>query len=160
MPEQGTKPQQGTVLMGIDPATGTAYFCSIDPLTGNLLTQLATTPTITLGSVALLAGTAKVGTVLVEDQDLIFDHTNGTKTSVTTSATVLTPPAGCKFARITSDVAIYVNTAGAAAVDDGTSTLIPANTPTVIPVVAATAVKALSSSGTAVVRVTPMKARP
>lgn len=39
MPEQGTKPQQGTALMGIDPATGIAYFLAIDPATGQLVVQ-------------------------------------------------------------------------------------------------------------------------
>ena len=96
---------------------------------------------------------------LATNQDPIFDHANGTKTSVTASATVLTPPTGCRFARISSDVDIFVNTAGATAVDDGTSIRIVANQPEIIPVVAGTAVKALSSSGTAVVRCTPMKAR-
>lgn len=93
------------------------------------------------------------------DQDPIFDHTNGTKTSVTASATIITPPASCKYLRISSDVDLFVNTAGSAAVDDGTSIRIVANSPEVIPVVAATAVKALSSAGTATVRCTPLKVR-
>jgi hypothetical protein len=93
------------------------------------------------------------------DQDPIFDHTNGTKTSVTVSATVITPPAGCKYVRISTDVDAFINTAGSAAVDDGTSIRIVANQPEIIPVVAATAVKALSSSGTATIRCTPMKVR-
>lgn len=94
-----------------------------------------------------------------KDQDPIYDHANGTKTSVTTSATVITPPAGCKFLRISSDVDVFVNTAGSAAVDDGTSIRIVANSPEVIPVTAATAVVALSSSGTATVRCMPYKER-
>src|SRR5665213_2642462 len=55
------------------------------------------------------------------DQDPIFDHTNGTKSSVTVSATIITPPAGCKFIRISADTDVFVNTAGNTAVDDGTS---------------------------------------
>lgn len=93
------------------------------------------------------------------DQDPIFDHANGTKTSVTTSATIITTGSAHKYLRIVSDVDIYVNTAGSAAVDDGTSTLIKANLPEIIPVPVSTAIKALSSSGTAVVRCTPMKVR-
>jgi hypothetical protein len=93
------------------------------------------------------------------DQDPIFDHANGTKTSVTTSAIIITPPASCKFVRISTDVDVYVNTAGNAAVDDGTAIRIVANQPEVIPVTAAVAVYALSSSGTAVVRCTPLKTR-
>jgi hypothetical protein len=93
------------------------------------------------------------------DQDPIFDHANGTKTSVTASVTIITTPAGCKYLRISSDVDLFVNTAGSAAVDDGTSIRIVANSPEVIPVVPATAVKALSSAGTATVRCTPLKVR-
>lgn len=104
-----------------------------------------------------VGGTVAAG--LSTDQDPIFDHTNGTKSSVTTSATIITPPAACKYLRISTDVDIYVNTAGATAVDDGTSIRIVANSPEVIPVVAGTAVKALSSSGTATVRCTPLKVR-
>jgi hypothetical protein len=100
-----------------------------------------------------------VSTSSSSDQDPIFDHANGTKTSVTVSATVLVPPAGCKFARISADVDVFVNTAGSTAVDDGTSLRIVANQPEVLPVTASVAVKALSSSGTAVVRCTPMKVR-
>lgn len=92
-------------------------------------------------------------------QNPIFDHTNGTKTSVTTSATIITPPTGCQFIRLSTDVDIYVNTAGSTAVDDGTSIRVVANSPEIIPVVAATAVKALSSAGTATVRCTPFKVR-
>lgn len=101
----------------------------------------------------LLAGTTSSA------QDPIFDHANGTKTSVTTSATIITPPTGCKYLRISTDVDAYINTAGSAAVDDGTSIRIVANVPEVIPVTAGTVVKALSSSGTAVIRCTPLKSR-
>ena len=93
------------------------------------------------------------------DQDPIFDHANGTKTSVTTSAGVITPPTGCKYVRISSDVNIYVNTNNAAAVDDGTSILIFASQPETIPVQAGVQVRALSASGTATVRCMPLKVR-
>lgn len=101
-----------------------------------------------------------VSAVLDQSATPIYDHANGTKNSVTTTATVLTPPAGCYLARISTDVDIFVNAAGSAAVDNGTSIRIIANMPEIIPVTAATAVNALSSSGTAVVRCTPLKARP
>jgi hypothetical protein len=94
------------------------------------------------------------------DQDPVFDTANGTKTSVTSSATVLTPPAGCKYCRISTDADIVVNTNGATAVDDGTAARIIAGLPEIIPVIAGTAVKALSLSGTATVRCTPLKSRP
>jgi hypothetical protein len=106
------------------------------------------------------AGTNNIGKVSpADDQDPIFDMANGTKTSVTTSATVITPPTGCKYVRIGADVDIFVNTAGATAVDDGTSIRIIAGQPEIVPVTAGTAVKALSSSGTAIVRCMPLKAR-
>jgi hypothetical protein len=93
------------------------------------------------------------------DQDPIFDHAAGVKTNVTVSVTIVTPPIFCKFVRISSDVDIFVNTAGNTAVDDGTSIRIVANIPEVIPVTAEVPVKALSSAGTAVVRATPLKMR-
>lgn len=37
MAEQGSKPQVGTPIMGIDPTTGTAYFFTVDPSTGKIL---------------------------------------------------------------------------------------------------------------------------
>jgi hypothetical protein len=111
------------------------------------------------GTGGLGSSTNPVSSSPSTDQDPIFDHANGTKTSVTTSATIITPPAACKFLRISTDVDIFVNTAGSAAVDDGTSIRVVANQPEIIPVVAATAVKALSSGGTATVRCTPMKVR-
>jgi hypothetical protein len=101
----------------------------------------------------------QVVSVPAGDQDPIFDHANGTKFTVTASVTVLTPPAGCKYARISADADIVVNTAGSNAVDDGTAIRIVAGLPEVIPVTALVAVKALSLSGTAVVRCTPLKAR-
>lgn len=93
------------------------------------------------------------------DQNPIFDHANGTKTSVTTTTTIITTGAGHTFLRISTDVDLFVNTAGSAAVDDGTSIRIVANQPEVIPVPPSTAIKALSSSGTATVRCTPLKVR-
>lgn len=130
-----------------------------------------------LSGVVLATGTASIGKVGLQitgsdvaysnpvpidlplSQDPIFDNTNGTKTSVTTSALIITPPAGCKFIRIATDVNIFVNASNAAAVDDGTSILIFANQPEVIPVTPGIIVRALSSSGTATVRCMPLKAR-
>lgn len=93
------------------------------------------------------------------DQDPIFNHAAGVKVAVTTSVALFTPPAGCKFARISTDVDIVVNTANAAAVDDGTAVRIVANLPEVIPVTAGIQVRALSLGASATVRCTPLKAR-
>jgi hypothetical protein len=93
------------------------------------------------------------------DQDPILDHANGVKASITASAQVLIPPAGCKYVRISSDVDVFVNTAGQTAVDNGTSIRLLANVPEIIPVTAGVPLVALSSAGVAVVRCTPLKSR-
>jgi hypothetical protein len=91
--------------------------------------------------------------------DPVYNNALGTKTSVTTSAIVITPPSGCRFVRISTDADVVINTAGAAAVDNGTATRIIGGVPEIVPVTAGTPVYALSLSGTAVVRVTPLKNR-
>lgn len=94
------------------------------------------------------------------DQDPIFDHANGVKNAaVTASATILTPPAGCKFARITSDVTCFVRTDAGVAADDAFSVVVFANIPEIVPVTAAVDVKAYAGSS-AVIRCMPFKARP
>lgn len=98
------------------------------------------------------------------DQDPEFDHANGTKTSVTTSAAVITPPSNCKFCRISTDVDCFINTnvdgkvPVFAAVDDGTSLLLSGGTADIFPVKGGRPVWALST-GTSVVRCTPLKPR-
>ena len=93
------------------------------------------------------------------DQDPVFDEANGTKTSLTMSAILITPPGGCKFVRIITDTDIVINTKNSAAVDDGTGVYIAANTPEIVPVTGGIAVFGLSTSGTAVVHCTPLKNR-
>jgi hypothetical protein len=96
------------------------------------------------------------------DQDPIFDHAEGTKESVGTGddVDVLTPPTGCKYARIMSDKNIVITTDGStAAADDAAAVLILANQPEIVPVTAAAVVKALSLDGTATVRCMPYKVR-
>lgn len=94
------------------------------------------------------------------DQDPVFDNSHGTKNSITSSATIITPPTGCKYLNIVCSADIVVNTDGNTAVDDGTSMRIVANLPQIIPVIGGVAVKALSLVGTAVVHCTPFKVRP
>lgn len=91
-------------------------------------------------------------------QNPIYDHANATKTTVTASTTVLTPPAGCQFARISSDVECFVRTDGSPAADAAGSIRILANVPETIPVTEAVVVTAYAASS-AVVRVTPLKVR-
>jgi hypothetical protein len=93
------------------------------------------------------------------DQDPVFDTANGDLTAVTTSAVVLTPPTGCKYARFSTDADCVLNTEGSAAVDDGTAVRLYAGVPEIFPVVAGTGVYALSISGTANVYAMPLKVR-
>ena len=106
----------------------------------------------------LADGTAKVVASLSADQDPVFDHAAGTKTTVTTSATILTPPAGCKFARFSSNVDCFIRTDGSAAADDAASVPLYAGQPEVLPVTAAVIVKGFAASS-AVIRAMPLKAR-
>ncbi len=92
------------------------------------------------------------------DQDPIFDHANGTQTSVTAAALILTPPAGCKYARISTDVTCFIRTDGVDPADAAGSVRILADQPEIIPVVPGVAVKAFAAT-TAVVRAIPMKSR-
>lgn len=93
-------------------------------------------------------------------QDPIFDHANGAKVTVTTASTdILTPPANCRYARISADADVFVRTDGSAAADNGGAIRLVANTPEIIPVVAGAKLTGIVASGTAVVRCTPLKAR-
>jgi hypothetical protein len=93
------------------------------------------------------------------EEDPIFDYGNGTKTSVTASATVLTPATDCRYVRVIADATVVVNASGSAAVDDGSGVMLPAYVAEIIPVSGGVPVKALSLAGTATVRCTPMKVR-
>jgi hypothetical protein len=95
------------------------------------------------------------------DQDPIFDTANGVKLSITTTQDIFTPGAGHKYARITTDTDIFITTDGVtAAADDAKAVRILANSPEIVPVTPGAVIKAISSSGTAVVRVMPLKVRP
>ena len=99
-------------------------------------------------------------TTTAQQNDPIYDEANGTRTSVTGSASILTPSTSCVFAWIGTDAAIVINTNGAAAVDNGTSVYLPAAFAGIIPVRPGTQIFALSLSGTAIVRAVPMIVRP
>jgi hypothetical protein len=108
----------------------------------------------------LVSKTNPLPTNLPADQDPIFDHTNGVKvtTLATTSTLLITPPAGCKYIRINSDVDVFVNTANGAAGDVASSIKVMAANPELIPVVAGVNVNIYTLTA-AVVRATPMKVR-
>jgi len=105
---------------------------------------------------ALLAGTLTAAPST--DQDPIFDHANGTSATVTTSATVFTPPAGCKFARFDATVDTFIRTDNTAAADDGKAIRLIAGQPEILPVTAGVAVRAYAASSSTL-RITPMKVR-
>lgn len=97
--------------------------------------------------------------VSAQQQDLLFNTAIGQKTSVTTTATILTTGAYTVFAWIETDAAIVVNPDGGPSVDDGSSFCLPAGFAGILPVSPSTAITALSLSGTAVVRAMAMKPR-
>lgn len=115
-----------------------------------------------LTGIVLAAGTNLIGKVAPSaDQDPIYDHTNGASVAVTSSsATAFTPPAGCKYGLFYASADTYIRTdAGAASTSNGQSVLIQGGAaPSVHPVVAATAIKAVTSS-TATLTFVPMKER-
>lgn len=87
----------------------------------------------------------------------VFNAAAGTKVALAgVSATVITPPAGCKYIRIDSTANIFVRTDGAVAADAAGAIRILANVPEIIPVVAGTAVTAI---GTATVYAVPYATR-
>lgn len=94
----------------------------------------------------------------VADQDPIYDHANGEKATVTTSAVVFTPPAGCKFARFDATVDTFIRTDDQPAADDGDAIRLIAGQPEILPVTAGTAVRAYAASSSTL-RITPMKVR-
>jgi hypothetical protein len=123
-----------------------------------LLTEAGFTARIpTLGP---KAASGSVSMTPSTDQDPILDHANAARVTVTTSsATAITPPAGTKYLRVHATAECFVRTDGSAAADAAGSIRLVANMPEVIPVVAGTAVTAVTATGTAVLNSTPMKAR-
>lgn len=96
-----------------------------------------------------------------QEQDPIYDHANGVKiTANTTSQVLYTPSSTTRFARISCDVDIFINTANTAAADNGTAIHIIANAPEIVPVTPSVAIKGISANTASVVRICPMKTRP
>ncbi len=141
----------GTTLVG--------FVDGLETLIGSTNSALGTMSAKLPAALGAQTNAASLSVAPSTDQDPIFDHAAGVKSSVTTSAILITTGAGHKYLRIVTDVDLYVNTANAAAVDNGSSILIKANLPEVIPVPPSMNIYALSSSGTATVRATPMKVR-
>lgn len=122
---------------------------SASPTANTLLGRLKTIADALLGTL-----TARPST----DQDPIFDHANGEKATVTASAVVFTPPAGCKFARFDATVDTFIRTDNQAAADDGKAIRLIAGQPEILPVTATVAVRAYAASSS-ILRITPMKVR-
>lgn len=99
------------------------------------------------------------------DQDPILDHAAGVAKSITVSAAVFTPPAGCKHVDFYASADVWVRTDDAAAavpsdgMAGGTPTFVGAGTSKPIGVTAGKPLRAVSVSGAALVVVTPYKAR-
>ncbi len=95
---------------------------------------------------------------LSTDQDPILDI--GVRVTVAnTSTTIMTPPDGCKYVRISSSEEIFVRTDGAAAADDAQSVRFLGSFVETIPVVSGVVVTGMAPSGNTVVHCTPMKSR-
>jgi hypothetical protein len=98
-----------------------------------------------------------------KDQDPIYDHENGVIAPITANAasvTVFTPPVGCKFVEVFSDVDILLRTDNIAitGASDPKALPVQAATTKIIPVVEAVPVKGWSLL-LASVRFMPMKVR-
>lgn len=107
------------------------------------------------------AASGSVPMVLSNDQDPVLDHANAVLATVNNaSATVITPPAGARYAVFTPAVDMFVRTDGspASATAAGSIKLF-ANVPRDLPIVGGTAVTAVVASGSGELRVTPSKSR-
>ena len=95
------------------------------------------------------------------DQDPIFDEANGASYTLVanTSTVLITPPAGCKFMRISVTADTLIRTDNVAVLDNGKNAMIWGGTTDTIPVTAGTALRGFSASAS-VVRCLPLKERP
>lgn len=135
-----------------DPATQTTLAAVLAKLSADPATN-AKLETIRL----LLAGTLTAAPST--DQDPIFDHANGDKKTVTASAVVFTPPAGCKFVRLDATVDTFVRTDDQVALDDGKAIRIAGGMPPeIVPVTPGVPVRAYAATSSTL-RITPMKVR-
>lgn len=152
-----TAAKQDTIIAGLTSIDG--HVDGLEGTAASILAKLSSDPATDtkLEAVrALLAGTltARPST----DQDPIYDHANGEKATVTTSAVVFTPPAGCKFARFDATVDTFIRTDDQPAADDGDAIRLIAGQPEILPVTATVAVRAYAASSSTL-RITPMKVR-
>lgn len=136
-----------------------------------LIGEVQTTPTANtllsrvkalLTGIVLAAGTNLIGKVAPSaDQDPVFDEANGATYTLAANAstTLITPPAGCKFMRISVTADTMIRTDDQAVSDNGKNAMIWAGTTDTIPVTAGTALRGFSTSAS-VVRCLPLKERP
>lgn len=123
-----------------------------------------------LTGVSLAAGANIIGKVGIDPalngvvaspapaQDPILDHEHGIKIAVTASSAVFTPPAGCAFARFSTDVDTFIRTDDQPAADAAGALKLLANQPEILPVTPGVDVRAYAASS-AVLRIIPYKAR-
>ena len=127
MVDNATPVASGTVIMGRG-ADGKAYFLAVDSATGNLVAQLATAPTIDIGDVTLLPGSAVIGKIDHTTTGLGHGSKNVT-TAGTDEAIAASTPAKwvVLFARTTNTNYIAVGGAGVdATLATGTGVLLAA----------------------------------
>lgn len=93
------------------------------------------------------------------DQDPVFDHGNTVSMAIgATTTDLITPPAGCKYLRVSFAADALVRTDGSA-VTSGSGIAVYAATPEIIPVLPGVKVTAMGVSGATTGRATPMKVR-
>lgn len=105
------------------------------------------------------AASGSISTTPSTDQDPILDQANGLEKAVTTSSTtMITPPAGCKYVLMDAEATVFFRTDGVAATVGGKASRLIANTPQIIPVTAGTDVTVIGAAATKVYA-TPLKSR-
>lgn len=91
-------------------------------------------------------------------QDPVFDHVNGEKETVSTSAVVFTPPIGCYFAHFDASVQTFIRTDNMTAADNAGAYRLIADRGEILPVTPGVDVHAFCATSS-VLRIIPMKAR-
>lgn len=141
-----------------------------DPTANTVLARLKAL----LTGIVLAAGSAIIGKVGIDQttpgttnavvaspsaaQDPILDHANGEKETVSTSAVVFTPPAGCYFAHFDANVETFIRTDNAPAADAAGARRLIADQGEILPVTPGVDVRAYCATS-AVLRIIPMKVR-
>ena len=111
---------------------------------------------VSVGADGTAADVSDVNPFPVKTEELVLDHTNATKTTVTASTPILTPPAGCKWVQIFTTGLTFIKTDNTAAADSAGS--YPIEDRDLIPVTPGVAIRAFAPSSVTVYAI-PFKNR-